>query len=241
MAKGYNSQNCMPNRRIEEAAEALLGKYQLKSKTELTSPINLELIINELDDFYVDVLDLKSKYGQDTIGAIFFENGENCIAVDNALDPKKYPEMRGRYNFTIAHECGHWVLHAPTKLEERRGAKLFDVGNEPLVLCRTFAGSSKPEIERQADRFASYMLMPKELVVREWMRLYPDQWGPLNVHEELQRKRMALGLADGEGVVLCDAAREMAKIFDVSIWPMQIRLLELKLINTEVDNQIQLF
>lgn len=241
MAKAYNSQHCMPNRKIEDAAEILLCKYQLKSKAELTLPINVELIINELEDFYVDVQDLRSKYGQDAIGAIFFENGENCIAVDKIIDPNLYPETRGKYNFTIAHECGHWILHAPAKLEERRAAKLFDVGNEPLVLCRTFAGSSKPEIERQADRFASYMLMPKELVVREWMRLYPDQWGPLNVHEELQRKRMALGLADGEGVVLCDAAREMAKIFDVSIWPMQIRLLELKLITTEVDNQLQLF
>ena len=241
MARAFNSQHSMPNRRIEEAAETLLCKYRFKSKTVLTPPINLELVINELDDFYVDVQDLKSQYGQDIIGAIFFENGENCIAVDNVLDPKRHPETRGRYNFTIAHECGHWILHAPTKLEERRAAKLFDVGNEPLVLCRSYAGSAKPEIERQADRFASYMLMPKDLVVSTWLRLYPDRCGPLNVHEELQRKREALGLADGKDVVLCDAAREMATYFDVSIWAMQIRLLELKLINTEIDNQLQLF
>lgn len=240
MARAFNSQHSMPNRRIEEAAETLLCKYRFKSKTVLTPPINLELVINELDDFYVDVQDLKSQYGQDIIGAIFFENGENCIAVDNVLDPKKHPETRGRYNFTIAHECGHWILHAPAKLEERRAAKLFDVGNEPLVLCRSYAGSAKPEIERQADRFASYMLMPKELVIEEWRRQHPEIQRPMNVYDEAMELRRRYGLAEN-ATVICSATRDIAPVFDVSLQAMQIRLRELKLMNFEKDNQMYLF
>jgi Zn-dependent peptidase ImmA (M78 family) len=231
----------MPNRKIEAAAEKVLNAYRLKSNAELTLPINVELIINELDDFYVDIMDLQSEYGQDAIGAIFFENGENCIAVDKTLDPDLYPHARGRYNFTVAHECGHWILHAPAMLEERRADKLFETNDEPLVLCRSHNGSSKPEIERQADRFASYVLMPREQVVKEWLRLHPGQLGAMNVHDELQGRRKELGLAEDEGPVFCDAAREMARVFDVSIWPMQIRLAELKLINTQADRQLELF
>jgi len=52
----------------------------------------------------------------------------------------------GRKNFTIAHELGHYLCHRQQKNE-------FRCGDEELY-------RSNKEIEQEADRFASYLLMP---------------------------------------------------------------------------------
>ena len=46
----------------------------------------------------------------------------------------------GLKNFTIAHELGHWALH------------------------RDLTGEHTPQIEREADKFATYLLMPENFV-----------------------------------------------------------------------------
>lgn len=58
-----------------------------------------------------------------------------------------HPELPGRSNFTIAHEFGHFVLHR--KLQER-----FQCSQDSTL------GMVKANIEREADQFASYLLMP---------------------------------------------------------------------------------
>jgi hypothetical protein len=66
-------------------------------------------MLESLDDFYVEIDDLQSQYGPDTLGAIFLDNGERLIKIDQSLDPETHPEKQGRFNFTLAHECGHWI------------------------------------------------------------------------------------------------------------------------------------
>lgn len=56
----------------------------------------------------------------------------------------------GRKNFTVAHELGHYVLH-------RNAAERFECSQE-VVLCDD-AGTYQ-EREYEANRFASYLLMP---------------------------------------------------------------------------------
>jgi len=63
----------------------------------------------------------------------------------------------GRYNFTIAHEIGHHVLHRDHYLAERNA-------EHPGIMCREV--SAKPLVEQQADQFASALLMPADLVRR---------------------------------------------------------------------------
>lgn len=67
-----------------------------------------------------------------------------------ALLYRPHPDVPGRTNFTVGHELGHFVLHRTTIKEFR---------------CSTDAvlghGSGRyKEIERDADVFASYLLMP---------------------------------------------------------------------------------
>ena len=70
-----------------------------------------------------------------------------------------------RRRFSVAHEVGHFLLHT---------------GAGPQgVFCRV--GDLRPDPdsperlrERQANRFAAELLMPRELVEREVARLGPD-------------------------------------------------------------------
>lgn len=53
----------------------------------------------------------------------------------------------GLKNFTIAHELGHWVLH------------------------KHLIGERSKKIEREADLFAVYLLMPEQMVRAEFAKL----------------------------------------------------------------------
>ena len=67
-----------------------------------------------------------------------------------------------RRNFTIAHEIGHLILHIP--LIENKMEELSDYDIEAQL-------SSCDEIirlmETQANKFASYLLLPEKLFIRE--------------------------------------------------------------------------
>jgi hypothetical protein len=105
--------------------------------------------------------------------------GPREIWVD-AEEARKWP---GRGRFTIAHELGHWVLHC-----ER------DPGAQEPVHCRTESLSEQgttnedeevgqtppkphfpPPRERDANRFAASMLMPRLLVEKEHAYLDGDE------------------------------------------------------------------
>ena len=94
----------------------------------------------------------------------------------------------GLKNFTIAHELGHWVLH------------------------RDLIGKHTPQMEREADKFATYLLMPENFVRSEFAKL------PLWLPAEMKLD-------------------SMAKKFCVSKKAMKIRLSqrELKLIYVDFD------
>lgn len=58
-----------------------------------------------------------------------------------------HPNVPGRSNFTIAHEFGHYVLH-------RKQRTTFQCSQSSTL------GIANAQIEREADQFASYLLMP---------------------------------------------------------------------------------
>lgn len=74
---------------------------------------------------------------------------------------KPHENSRGRSNFTIAHEFGHYVLH-------RRLQVKFQCSQDDAL-------GEGGKIEREADEFASYLLMPindfREQVVGKRMTL----------------------------------------------------------------------
>jgi len=62
----------------------------------------------------------------------------------------------GRYDFTIAHEIGHHILHRP----------LFRQANnlDETIVC--YHEKYKTELEHQADSFAAALLMPRKLLAK---------------------------------------------------------------------------
>lgn len=64
-----------------------------------------------------------------------------------ALLYRPHADLPGRTNFTVAHEFGHYVLH-------RKLRNAFQCSQSDTL------GGTKAKIEREADQFASYLLMP---------------------------------------------------------------------------------
>ncbi|MGA3057702.1 MAG: ImmA/IrrE family metallo-endopeptidase [Candidatus Limnocylindrales bacterium] len=77
---------------------------------------------------------------------------------------------RGFYRFTVAHEVGHWELHAQPS---RSGAQTLFAGTGGPVLCRHLEfgrdtdqpalPASEARREWQANLFATYLLAPGEV------------------------------------------------------------------------------
>lgn len=105
----------------------------------------------------------------------------------------------GRRNFTIAHELGHWFLHKDLAQENLFGMK------GKVLICRGINNKIDNK-ERQANIFASHLLMPKKFL-RTQLNNFTT---PLNEYDLI----------------------ELAKIFQVSKQAMKIRLVdELRLLH----------
>ena len=127
------------------------------------------------------------------LAAISFEDKKIYINETQEYKLKKNP---GMMNFTIAHELGHWVLHKDLVQE-----KLPNFDGETLI-CRGIDKVTDNK-ERQANLFATFLLMPEKFIRDELKTFTFDQ----------------------------SIVRKMAERFRVSNQTMEIRLVnELKLI-----------
>jgi len=132
---------------IETAAALLLTDYRNQSSRDET-PVPVEAIAEHYLDYSIDITNDGLFMDPEFLGGISFET--NTIFVNTSVE-----QHEGRYNFTIAHEIGHHVLHK----------ELYDalVDDRSKILCRE--DSHKPLIELQADRFAAALLMPRDLFI----------------------------------------------------------------------------
>lgn len=74
---------------------------------------------------------------------------------------------KGFEESTVAHELGHWELHIDQKAAgkfEERIKQGIEIEMQPF-LCRAVEGQLQ-KIEWQAQRFASYLLMPRYILSR---------------------------------------------------------------------------
>ncbi len=92
--------------------------------------------------------------GDDVSGVLVIANGHGVIGYN-----AEQPPVRQR--FTVAHECGHFILHSAT-------SELF-IDKRYMALFRrdrtSSTGDNNQEVE--ANRFAAALLMPAELVRKE--------------------------------------------------------------------------
>lgn len=218
----------LPLKDLEAITLCLLAEYGRKYGVIEHPPIPVSEILESHFELRVDYDDLPKRIGiPDVLGATWIR--EKHVIIDQTLDPTVFPSMEGRCNFTAAHEAGHWELHRHHFLGDLGQRALFDTTSEPSIVCRT--SSRKEPMEWQADAFAGFLLMPKEMVYRAWESL-TGKTDPYIAEEEIANLSAKWGLAEDKQPTV-EISRWMADEFKVSGQAMQIRLLNLGLIKTK--------
>lgn len=214
---------------IEAEANMLLKSFEAKHGTIQTAATPLDEILETHLGLAIEMADLGHP---DILGQLDIQ--ENVIRINKVLDPYAEPDKEGRYNFTGGHEGGHQVLHRPIVEELMRNASFFDeVEKEPenIILCRT--KEKKTPIEIQADKFSSFLLMPKDKVIAEFMGAYGGKRFVSEPHliQALRHNRDFLNQSfynwryvPSDEELLHYAFKDLAKIFRVSMQAMVIRL-----------------
>ena len=131
-----------------------------------------------------------------------------------------------RTRFTMAHELGHYVIHIP--LINDMGIDSFDETVDTMDNAISIGEEDKMWLERHANYYASCFLMPRQLVITLYDILHDhfitkksgDPLGPLYYNEK-QRETW-----DNYN----DIVGGMAKIMNVSVTAMKLRLVRLKLL-----------
>lgn len=210
---------------------AMLKNYKIIWKKD--PPANLidmlkpELAIELLGYQY----ELHTTLGQHDIGGTLFEVAGQIDSDEKSVSlSSQFPiEIR---NFTAAHELGHALLHQHSSLHRDR------------PLDGSLSTGVRDTTERQADKFATYFLMPKNLLSERFRTTFKlDQFtvnadtafalnyaSPNELRKKAGSKRgLAQILAAAE---LYDGTQiySIAKQFGVSVGAMAIRLDELDLV-----------
>lgn len=125
---------------IDKRATELLQKLNLfRAPVEVEAVarhLGAEVVFDELED--------------DVSGFLLREHSTSTIAVNKLHHPN-------RQRFTLAHECGHLLLHAD------KGDRLW---LDRALFFRDSNSSSGDQLsEIQANQFAAGLLMPEELVL----------------------------------------------------------------------------
>ncbi len=222
------------SKNIEEIAKSLqntLWKYRKNAWKKRVPKAPLEVLnpekaLSALGYFY----NLQTSLGQHTIQGSLFEiagiidKEEKIVSISDQFPPA----IR---NFTTAHELGHALLHKDMVLHRDRpknGTSLVE----------------RDAKEKQADKFASYFLMPENLMKSAFQERFLANHFVINeesafAFNEASTSNLRKKSKDLHGLAKKLAGAEfyngnpfvsLAGLFSVSIDAMAIRLEELKLL-----------
>ncbi|MDZ4657840.1 MAG: ImmA/IrrE family metallo-endopeptidase [Bythopirellula sp.] len=219
----------MKDQEFEDEAALLLAEYSRQHVAVTAPPIPIDDIVADYLRLSVFYKDLKEEFGVgDVLGALWVNKRQ--VDIDLGLVPEDNPSMLGRYHFTLAHEAGHWRLHRHLFQQKANQLQLLPNNVErPEYICRS---SDTEQIEYQANRFASCLLMPREMVKRAWHEWHGSMdaiyFGDLAVASD----QPPTGTKDDPitRMLFEDAARPLAATFEVSPDAMRIRLEDMKLL-----------
>lgn len=222
----------LPPQAFEDEALVMLAEYGNAHGPVTDPPVPIDDIVEKHFQLVVEYRDMRADYPEgDVLGAIYFN--EKRIVVDASLVPEDFPAMRGRYRFTLAHELSHWRLHRQIYLDAARQPSLLPSGRaRPDQVLRSRQSDPK---EVQANRLASCLLMPREMVRSAWHEAHGSM-DPMYLDDLRLRRQEILGaeparsggIRTGDDVIdnmlLESVARPLAQRFEVSLEAMRIRL-----------------
>ncbi|MCX5671752.1 MAG: ImmA/IrrE family metallo-endopeptidase [Planctomycetota bacterium] len=218
----------LPEKRIEQEAALLLAEYGQACGEVAGPPVPIDEIIELHLGLTFEFKDMQTLFGHaDVHGALWLK--ERLVGVDTSLDPAVHPRRKGRYHYTLAHEAGHWRLHRAHYVEDPNQGALFAGGlGKPAYVCRS---SDKRPVEWQADRFASHLLMPHDMVLASWREWRGDLAAVFL--DELEKDD-----AETPEEALKRFCRPLADRFQVSGEAMRIRLENLGLLGRERSSML---
>ena len=150
------------------------------------------------EDTFVAIYEPKNKEGYKLIPV-----KAGTVIIDASLLHKR---SYGRFRFTCAHELAHWVIDREYFLQHGESAAAMTAETAKDMTRKTLRSSdTNAVIERQANRMASRILMPKCTL------------------------KTAFYHANGDSTIK-DKPSYLAEIYIVSKQAMQIRLVEMGLI-----------
>jgi len=148
---------------IRDLSTGLLERHNIVS-----APVDVEKIAQALH------LDVRKDSVEGDISGFLFRNHEKSSAIIG-VNRKQHSN---RQRFTVAHELGHFLLHAGDKIHVDRGFE---------VRLRSDESSKGTDIdEKEANLFAAELLMPKSFVEKDLEKV-----GPVDLMDEKTIKKLA--------------------------------------------------
>lgn len=151
---------------LEELAESKLDEWGLHY--QFPTPID-DIVAFRLG-LEIDFFELPN----DILGLTAFK--EKTIIIKSSLVDNM--NLSGRYRFTLAHECGHYILHRDyyLQLNENQEKCSVIIDNEKTIVedqnTNKKLFSKEDRLEWQANYFAACILMPEKIFQAKLLNLF---------------------------------------------------------------------
>lgn len=216
----------------DEIAEELLNTYypEVLEENKALDPL---ILCNRLG---LEVIELPLCPKGKIRGQVYFRDAEVETMVDREYQNISVPrgtividdslfEVKGQgaYNFTIVHECVHWILHQKAAMfakmvhsnMEAEFEKINNTTEDKIVTSHSY-------METQANAIASSMMIPKRTCVEKVEKSQDE-------YEKISRILSTIGAISENPIAgrIEWAVREISQIYNVSISSAKIRLIDL--------------
>lgn len=153
---GLEGVKYLADAQLQSRADQKLRRLAKETGQALAFPIDVDYLVEIVEQLTVEVCP-PAHIGPNAIGAFRFE--DRHILISDCI------EHEGRRRFTLAHEYGHFVLHHPHY--GQGSLSLFDQEAEPVMIVNRGFVDKSNQLEIQANKFASYLLLPLILIEAE--------------------------------------------------------------------------
>jgi hypothetical protein len=155
----------IPEAKLEEVANTLLDRYAWEIEPIAVPPVPVEKIADFLLDLSLEWLDIPDTAEEPILA--YLRPGSKTIRL-NERWLAYFEHYPGTYEYTLAHEIGHYQLHVTTA----------GLQSDQIYVYR-YRQTTKDRREWQAERFASYLLMPAYLLLPAIKGINLQRWPEL--------------------------------------------------------------
>lgn len=153
----------IPKARLEALANSLLARYGREIEPIFGPPVPVEKIADFLLELNLEWLEIPDTEAEPILA--YLDPRSRTIRL-NERRLAHFEQYPGTYQYTLAHEIGHYQLHL---LGDRSGQ----------AYVYRYQQQRKDRREWQAERFASYLLLPESLLLPAIEGVNLDRWPAL--------------------------------------------------------------